>query len=996
MRKVVLLVIGVLAVVGIATAKSVTPKSAASHAAGPAPWSGAVKEDDGPQSFLDVAAASGGPITQDQLKQAAAQAAALPDASDGGRWQFQGPTNIAGRVADIAIDPTTTPSTVYIAATTGGVWKSTDAGNTFTPAWPTRLNQAVGALARGSDGTLYAGTGEGSNPSGGGSTFMGNGLYISHDGGATWSQAKLPDSGAFARIVVNPDNPKEVWAAAAGSLMWSSSQRGLWHSTDGGETWSLALAPTGPYVGAADISLQPGHPNVILASMWDHYRNNGSFFYGGVGSGLFRSTDDGQTWTRLDSSDITGPTCSWDKSGTGLNQSADLGHIGVAFAPSDPNRAYIQFATSAGPDKGFYYSNDAGQTWTCGGQSGSSSGGYEWVFSRVWVDPANENHIFAGNVDMKESGDGGKTWISNTSWSSAVVQPATFGLDTMHADQHAMAWDPQQPNRVYVGNDGGLYRSDTNGDQPNGALPTSSLATKKNWIHGQVEPWVQPYHVSVSQQDDKRLVMALQDNGSSRTWKPGVEPTDLNTWNQYGSGDGMSVQINPNDQKTYYECLQPTPPRISCARKVDAAAVGSTSSASTNFSNPAWPSNTRIEVAMPMVLDPADPDYVYVAGTSIARSATAGSVTSWNIISPPTPDDPASLPGVVPANEINFDTYYANEYGAVTSIGPAKTTGTATTPASTIYAGTDTGLLWKTTNATAANGSDVKWTQLGAGVLPKSWVTSISVDPTNADHVFVSFSNYKEGEQAANIWETSDGGTTWHSVSGDIPNEPVWNVTYDQKNDVLYAGQNLGIFESTDDGAHWNDLSAGLPNAPIMDIGFNADHSKLFVANYGRGIYALPLTASAGGDTGNGDGGVGGTVPATLALSLGAPASFGTFTPGVAKTYNATTTANVLSTAGDASLSVADASGDSTAGHLVNGSFSLSQPLQAQASSPAGGAGNAPAAVSGTPLGLLSWALPVSNDPVTVSLQQSIGANDALRTGSYSKTLTFTLSTTTP
>jgi photosystem II stability/assembly factor-like uncharacterized protein len=966
MKRLVLLVSSALVVVGIASATSVTPREAAAPDAGPLPWSGAMNESEGPQSFLDLSASAGRPVTQAQVKRAVAQAAALPEASDSSRWQFVGPSNVGGRVTDLAIDPTTSPSTVYASVGSGGVFKSTDSGDTWTPAWPERTTQAVGALARGADGTLYAGTGEGSNPSGGGSTFMGDGLYKSTDGGASWKLSGLPDSGAFARIVVNPDNPKEVWAASAGSLTWVSSERGLYHSTDGGETWQLALAPTGDHVGAADVALMPGNPHVILASMWDHYRNNGSFYYGGKGSGLYRSTDDGKTWTRLDNSNITGGACKWDLTGSGLNADDDLGHIGIAFAPSDPNRAYIQFAGSNGPDKGYYVSNDGGQTWTCGGsQPGSSNAGYAWVFSRLWVDPVNADHLFAADVSLKESSNAGATW-SNSSGP--------------HSDQHAMAWDPNVPNRVYLGNDGGVWFSDNNG-------------ASRTWTHATVEPWTQPYHLSVSQQDARRMVIGMQDNGSDRTWTPGADPTDLTQWNSYGGGDGFSVQIDPTNQLRYYECLQPTPPRISCGRRVDAAATGSTSSTTSNFSTPPWPSNTRVEVAMPMLLDPADPDYVYVAGTSIARSGD-GVVNSWTIISPPTPDDPASLPGVVPDPEINRDTYYANEFGAVTAIGPAKTTGTSTTPASTIYAGTDTGLLWKTTNATASSGSDVKWTQVGAGVLPHTWVTSITVDPTNADHVYASFSSYKEGDRAANVWETTDGGTTWKNISSDLPNAPVWNVTYDQANGVLYAGENLGVFESTDDGAHWYDLSAGLPNAPILDMGFSADHSALYVANYGRGVYELPLTESAGGGVGGG-GDVGGTVPATLALSLGAPASFGAFTPGAGQDYNASTTADVLSTAGAAALSVADPTGVA-AGHLVNGAFALPQALRAQASSPAAGSGSAFAPVSGDPLALLSWSVPVSHDPVTIALRQTIGANDALRTGSYSKTLTFTLSTTTP
>ena len=435
MRRLVMLVTGALVIVAIATTTSVTAKRAPVHAQAAPPWSGAVKEQEGPQRFLDMASSSGGQVTQAEIQRASAQADALPEASDSSRWQYVGSSNVAGRVIDVVVDPTTTPSTLYAAASTGGVFKSVDDGNTWTPAWPTRLNQAMGALARGSDGTLYAGTGEGSNPSGGGSTFMGDGLYKSTDGGATWQLSGLQDSGSFSRIVVNPDNPKEVWAAASGSLTWVSGQRGLYHSTDGGETWTNALPGIGDHVGAADVTLQPGHPNVILASLWDRYRNNGSFYYGGIGSGLYRSTDDGKTWTLESNSNISGPVCKWDGTGTGITQNADLGHIGVAFAPSDPNRAYMQFSATNGPDKGYYISNDGGVTWTCGGaQPGSSNAGYAWVFSRLWVDPANEDHIFSADVSLRVSTNAGTTWSNSNG---------------PHSDQHGMAWDPNVPNRVH-------------------------------------------------------------------------------------------------------------------------------------------------------------------------------------------------------------------------------------------------------------------------------------------------------------------------------------------------------------------------------------------------------------------------------------------------------------------------------------------------------------------------------------------------------------------
>jgi hypothetical protein len=357
------------------------------------------------------------------------------------------------------------------------------------------------------------------------------------------------------------------------------------------------------------------------------------------------------------------------------------------------------------------------------------------------------------------------------------------------------------------------------------------------WTHARVEPWNQSYHLSVSQQDPLRLVTGLQDQGSIRTWTPGTEPTDLTQWNSYFGGDGHWVQINPGNENVYYACFQPSPPAENCARFTDSGAT----TTRTSFSSP-FPDGTRLTTDTPLVLDPADPDYAYIGGTSIARSG-AGVVSgpgAWTLISPATPDSPDSLPGPVPPDEVNPDTFYANEYGAVTEIAPAKSTGTPTSPATTIYAGTDTGKVWKTTNATASPAGDVAWTQLGVGVLPQQWVTSVVVDPMNASHVYVSFSNYKEGNLAANVWETTDGGATWANISGNLPDAPVWMLTYDQPRGQLYATTDFGVFYLKHRKKNWARLGSGLPSAPVLDLKFTGDGSTIYAATFGRGIYRIP------------------------------------------------------------------------------------------------------------------------------------------------------------
>jgi photosystem II stability/assembly factor-like uncharacterized protein len=742
---------------------------------------GVLGEADGgpaaPADYLTLKWSSNREVTPAQVARAKRQAARIPQTS-AVPWRLVGPTNVGARIVDLAVDPGR-PDTMYTAVSGGGVWKTTDAGATFAPVWPTRQTQTMGAIAMGSDGTLWAGTGE-ANPSGGGLTYFGDGVYKSTNGGRTWQQWGLMQSAAIGRIAVDPVDPGRVFVAAAGWLSRSAGQRGIYRVTDGGQNWQLVLAPPNSTTGGIDVAIDPANHNRIYAALWDHKRNNGARVYGGVGSGLYRSDDGGDTWTRLEN--IVGPVNDYDETGSGLHSDPSLGRIGIGVAPSDPSRVYVIFGSPYGPDKGFYVSNDGGDSFVAGGRPGAS-GGYQWWFGRLWVDPSNENHLFSADVTLRESFDGGQTWSDSSG---------------MHADQHAMAWDPNVPGRVYLGNDGGIYRSGSNG-------------AGNSWVHASYEPWNQSYHLAVAQDDPTRLATGLQDNGSIRTWTASSPPGDLTQWNAFGGGDGHEVLIDPTDHNIYYECSQVG----SCRRHQDVGGV------TQNF-NFGPRHSTRITTDTPVVLDPSNPSVVYFGGNVLDRSTNRG--TTFTQISPPGD----FLTGPVPPDEEDQGQFYANEYATISWIAPAKTA------PNTIYVGTDTGRLWKTTNL------GVTWTEFVGKGLPVRWVNAIVVDPTEAGHVFVAFSGYREGDESANVWETTDGGDTWRNISGNLPNAPVEMITYDQPTGRLYAATDFGVFYRKDGRKNWVRLGNSLPNTPVLDVKLSGDGATLFAATFGRSVWKIP------------------------------------------------------------------------------------------------------------------------------------------------------------
>lgn len=597
---------------------------------------------------------------------AAQTARRLP--ATGGRWRLIGPTNIGGRITSLALDPRR-PDTVYAAAASGGLWVSRDAGARFEPAWPAQATQAMGAVATAGDGTIYAGTGE-VNPGGGSTTYQGTGLYASPDGGRGWRLLGLRDSGAIGAIAIDPANPKRIFVAAAGSLFNAGGQRGVYRSTDGGRSWQRVLAGATEFTGATEVMLDPSDPDRLYAVLWDHRREPDLRTYGGVGSAVYRSTDGGDTWSPL-TNGLPGLT-------------ADVGRIGLGQSPAEPDRLYAIVNTTAGPFQGFYGSADGGDTWTRlpdTPQLTSSQSSFGWWFGKVWVDPADSEHVHVAGVPLMTTKDGGLTWTADDA--------------SIHVDQHAMIWDPRRPGRVYLGNDGGVYRSDSRGDG--------------GWIKATHEPYTQFYSASITPQDVTRISGGTQDNGSLRSWGGPA-------FNEYLGGDGEENQINPRDVNSVYACYQ----YGNCFWSADG---GDTL---TYFGD--LVTGDRRNWFSPLVFDPVDPAIMYFGANQLNRSTDGG--RTWTPISP----DLTGGPG--------RDPIYTN-YGTITTIAPAA-------DGRTVYVGTDDGRVWMTPDL---GGS---WELLLSG---QPWVTRVVVDPRSARRVYVTLSAYRAGSNRPYVLRATDGRT---------------------------------------------------------------------------------------------------------------------------------------------------------------------------------------------------------------------------------------------
>jgi Sortilin, neurotensin receptor 3, len=743
-------------------------------------------------AFVDARQVPGDVITTGDLDLAGRQADAIQSELRGlvnPNWTFVGPSNVGGRVTDIAPDPTTT-GTVYVAVATAGLWKSTDGGVTMTKAWPDDFPQSLGAVTVAPNGDIWVGTGE-VNPGGGSLSYGGDGLYRSTDDGATWTRIGLAGSSTIGAIRFNPQNHNVVYVASGGSLFAPGGVRGLYKSTDYGATFTRVLSGLNDFTGATDIAMDPVNPDKLFVPMWDHHREALCRCYTGPGTGLYLTTDGGANWTRLDNDRITSFTPG-DTIGLASSTSTTTtaqARIGVAIAPNNPNRVYVttgnwsQIASGAGQTqrgfRGYYRSDDGGATFQTFAPA-NPGGDTVWT-SKIWVDPQNADRLFIAGVNLRGSTNGGATWAN---------------VNNLHADHHAMAWDPNTPGRAYEGNDGGVYWSAGNG-------------ASGTWTEALNEPWSQFYTVDVSEQTANRIVGGTQDNGCLRSWNSAGVVTGA--WGSYGGcGDGLYTVIDPSNENNVYACSQ----FGVCARSVNAG------NNSTRFIDAT--TSDRRNWQTPVVLDPSAPSTVYYAGNILNRStdmAVTFAPISPSLSNPESGTDP-SYP-----------------FGTITTVAVAKT------DPDVIYAGTDDGWLWGTKDGGAT------WTRFTDPALPDRWVTHLAVDPRRAEVAYVTYSGLRNADNTAHVLRTTDGGAHWTDISGNLPFAPTQDVVVDPLNpNRIFVSDDLGVFTanvakagSQNPDVQWFRLGAGLPRVPVNDLEYQASTNTLYAATYGRGIFSIQL-----------------------------------------------------------------------------------------------------------------------------------------------------------
>lgn len=692
-----------------------------------------------------------------------------------------GPAFMSGRIADIAIHPDN-PAVWYVAVGSGGVWKTTNAGATFTPIFDDQASFSVGCvtLDPSNPSTVWVGTGENV---GGRHVGFGDGLYRSHDDGKTWQHMGLKASEHISKVIVHPDNSDIVWVAAQGPLWSKGGERGLYMTTDGGTTWQRTLGDD-VWTGVTDIAIDPRDPDVLYAATWDRHRTVAAYMGGGPGTALHKSTDGGLTWTKLT---------------TGLPTS-NMGKIGLAISPHQPDVIYaaIELDRRSG---GVYRSSNGGASWTKMSDAVSGATGPHY-YQELYACPHVFDRIYLVDVRMQISDDGGKTF-------------RRMKEEHKHSDNHAIAFLPDRPNYLLVGTDGGLYES-------------YDLA--EHWRYFDNLPVTQFYDIAIDDSEPfYQIFGGTQDNstqcGPSQT--DNVHGIMNDDWRVVLNWDGQQPAIEPgNPDIAYGQRQQGTLSRIDM-KTGEVIDIQPTPAAGEPYERWNWDA--------PILISPHDPKTVLFASQRLWMSTDRGD--SWTALSGDLTRNErrVDLPilGAVQGYDNPWDIYAMSTYNTITMIAQSPI------DADLIYIGTDDGLIQIT-----EDGGD-NWRKLEVGRLPgcptTAYVNEIKADLYDANVAYLAVDNIKYGDFRPYIYKTTDKGKTWRSMRGDMPDrQPVWRMVQDHVNsDLLFAGTEFGLYATIDGGKHWSPMSNGLPPIPVRDVQIHRREDDLVLGTFGRGIYIL-------------------------------------------------------------------------------------------------------------------------------------------------------------
>lgn len=687
-----------------------------------------------------------------------------------------GPAFISGRIVSIAVDPANRAH-YYIAAASGGVWKTMNDGATWTPVFDKEGSYSIGTVALDpkNPAVVWVGTGENNSQR---SVGYGDGVYRSDDAGKTWKNMGLKHSEHIARILIDPRNSDVIYVASQGPLWGPGGDRGLFKSTDGGKTWKNILSIS-ENTGVTDVVMEPGNADVLYAASYQRRRHVWTLIDGGPESAIYKSTDAGATWNKL-------------KSGL---PTVNMGRIGLAVAPTNPN---VVYATVEAAEKkgGIFRSTDRGATWERRNEYDQGA----MYYATLFVDPKNEDRIYVMGVMIMVSDDGGKT-------------VHTLNTRSKHVDNHVIWIDPNDTNFYLVGCDGGLYESFDRGE---------------NWIFKANLPLGQYYDVAVDHNAPFYYVYGgtqdnLSEGGPSRTRsQAGIVNSD---WFVTQGGDGFRSQIDPEDPNTVYSELQ-NGGLVRYDRKtgerVDIVPAEEPGSAPLRWN---WDS--------PILLSPHSHTRLYFGSNILYRSDDRGD--SWRAISGDLTRqiDRNSLPVMgkvwppeaVAKNESTA--FYGN--ASVISESPLKE--------GLIYIGTDDGLI----NATEDGGANWRKMEKFTGVPERTDVSRVVASSHDANTVYASFDNHKMEDFKPYLLKSTDAGKTWTSLANNLPaNGPVLAIAEDPVDaNLLFVGTEFGLYFSNDGGQKWTRLRGGLPTIPVSDVVIQPQMNDLVLATFGRGIYIL-------------------------------------------------------------------------------------------------------------------------------------------------------------